>query len=167
MHNYISPANCWYHYQRCMTSLSMRNTEHEVAFLKRDAGTVRKHNVPSDNDCAGQKRAIRTMCLAKYNSHTDPLFKINKILKVSDMYELEISHFMLKYEGNRLPDSFQKFYMTNEEPNPNRARTRQATDYIIKASKSKFTELMPSIAIPKIWNTWKNATQILLHKHLL
>jgi len=92
-----------------------------------------------------QKRAIRTMCLAKYNSHTDPLFKIKKILKVSDMYELEISHFMLKYEGNKLPDSFQKFYMTSE----NRARTRQATNYIIKPSKSKFTELMPSIAIPK------------------
>jgi hypothetical protein len=34
VHNYIIPANCWCHYQRCMTSLSMRNGEHEVATLK-------------------------------------------------------------------------------------------------------------------------------------
>ena len=39
MHNYISSANCWYHYQGCMTSLSVRNSGHEMAFLKRDAGT--------------------------------------------------------------------------------------------------------------------------------
>jgi len=61
MHNYIIPANCWYHDQRCMISLSMRNNEHEVAFIKRDAGTdgrtVRKHNVPSVNDRAGHKKA--------------------------------------------------------------------------------------------------------------
>jgi hypothetical protein len=24
MHNYIIPAKCWYHYQRCMTSISIR-----------------------------------------------------------------------------------------------------------------------------------------------
>jgi hypothetical protein len=28
MHNYIIPANCWYHYQKLMINLSMRNGEH-------------------------------------------------------------------------------------------------------------------------------------------
>ena len=34
-----------------------------------------------------QKRAIRAINKAKYNSHTEPLFKRSKILKLNDLYE--------------------------------------------------------------------------------
>ncbi len=34
-----------------------------------------------------QKRAVRTIFNAYYNSHTDPLFKQSRILKLSDQYK--------------------------------------------------------------------------------
>ena len=37
-----------------------------------------------------QKRAIRIINNAGYNSHTDPLFKISGILKVQDLYYINI-----------------------------------------------------------------------------
>ena len=33
-----------------------------------------------------QKKAIRIICCAKYNSHTDPLFKALNLLKLEDLY---------------------------------------------------------------------------------
>ena len=103
-----------------------------------------------------QKRAIRTICLAKYNSHTDPLFKMNKILKANDLYEVEAIRFMLKYEDNKLPESFKSSFKTNAEINPNRIRTRNADDYYIKSAKTKLTEHLPCISLPKVWNKWNH-----------
>ena len=34
------------------------------------------------------KRAIRIVANSKYNAHTDPLFKLHRILKLSDHYRL-------------------------------------------------------------------------------
>ena len=41
-----------------------------------------------------QKRALRTINKTSYNSHTDPLFKENNILKIQDLYEQQIMLFM-------------------------------------------------------------------------
>ena len=35
-----------------------------------------------------QKKSIRIISLSKYNSHTEPLFKTNNILKVEDIFQL-------------------------------------------------------------------------------
>ena len=49
-----------------------------------------------------QKRALRTIHNARYNSHTDPLFKQSGIIKVSDQYQLEVMLFMHDYFHNKL-----------------------------------------------------------------
>ena len=38
-----------------------------------------------------QKRALRIINIKGYRSHTDPIFKSEKILKVSDVYNLQVS----------------------------------------------------------------------------
>ena len=50
-----------------------------------------------------QKRALRVICLSKYNAHTDPLFKQLNILKAADLFHL--SHLKLhhKFVNNKLP----------------------------------------------------------------
>ena len=57
-----------------------------------------------------QKSAIRLICHAKYNSHTDPLFKSLNILKVHDLLKLKALKFYFKYTQNQLPLYFNKFY---------------------------------------------------------
>ena len=44
-----------------------------------------------------QKKAIRNVHKTKYNEHTMPLFRSSKILKIEDMYKLQLFMFMFSY----------------------------------------------------------------------
>jgi hypothetical protein len=57
-----------------------------------------------------QKRAVRLINRATYNSHTEPLFIHVKILKLNDQYEYEVALFMYDYVTNKLPISFHNVY---------------------------------------------------------
>ena len=50
-----------------------------------------------------QKQAIRNVHKTKYNEHTMPLFRSSKILKIEDMYKLQLLMFMFSYYRNILP----------------------------------------------------------------
>ena len=49
-----------------------------------------------------QKKAIRYIHNASYNSHAEPLFKTYNILKLQDQYEYETLLFMHKYNRDVL-----------------------------------------------------------------
>ena len=44
-----------------------------------------------------QKRVIRIVTLSKYNAHTDPLFKLNQLLKIEYTFEIQCLKFYYKY----------------------------------------------------------------------
>ncbi len=54
-----------------------------------------------------QKRAIRIINKKKYRSHTEPLFKSNNILKLDDLYKLQVALFMYDLQAHNLPKSFE------------------------------------------------------------
>ena len=60
-----------------------------------------------------QKRAIRTICLSKYNDHTEGLFKERKLLKFSDLFLLNFLKFFYKYNHKTLPECFRLFNFTS------------------------------------------------------
>ncbi len=49
------------------------------------------------------KKKMLDLSLGKYNAHTDPLFKILKLLKVNDIFKLQELKFYYKYKNNILP----------------------------------------------------------------
>ena len=55
-----------------------------------------------------QKRAVRIISNSRYNSHTDPLFKKFNLLKLKDLFELNVLKLFYKYRHNTLP-----FYVSN------------------------------------------------------
>ena len=55
-----------------------------------------------------QKRAVRIITCSKYNVHTEPLFKTLNLLKVSDMFTLNLLKMYYKYKNQSLP-----FYVMN------------------------------------------------------
>ena len=64
-----------------------------------------------------QKRAIRIVANSrpKYNAHTDPLFKLYRILKLSDLI-LQTMKVYHKFRQNELPVYMQKWpLITNNE----------------------------------------------------
>ena len=50
-----------------------------------------------------QKRTIRIISNTKYNSHTDPLFKKLNLLKLKDLFELNVLKLFYKFKNNSLP----------------------------------------------------------------
>ena len=60
-----------------------------------------------------QKRAIRTINKVWYHSHTEPSFKSNQILKLEDMYTMQISLFVYDLNNDLLPKSFRNFVSQN------------------------------------------------------
>lgn len=97
-----------------------------------------------------QKRAVRVINKKSYRSHTDPIYKSLEILKVQDLYELNVLLFMHDYKFNKLPVSFADNFNLNSE---SLCRvTRQSNLYHIARPRTNFSSKLPSYIFPTIWN---------------
>ena len=72
-----------------------------------------------------QKRAIRIFNQINYRGHTDPLFKSEKILKITDLYKLHVSLFMFDLQSGSLPTSFKQFVPRSANNDTSTIITRQ------------------------------------------
>lgn len=59
-----------------------------------------------------QKKAIRAICNSHYLAHTTPLFQSLKVMKLEDLYHLQLLKFYYKYENNVLPVSLSELPIT-------------------------------------------------------
>ena len=99
------------------------------------------------------KRALRTVHNKSYNSHTDPLFKQSGILRVSDLYQLEVVLFMYDYVHTKLPLSFRNIFKFNCDVYDTYV-TRRAQMFHIPKTKSRFVDKLPLYNFPSMWNNW-------------
>ena len=56
---------------------------------------------------------MRIISCSKYNAHTDPIFKSLKLLKVEDIFKINLLKFLYKFEKNTLPDYFSGIFTTS------------------------------------------------------
>ena len=73
-----------------------------------------------------QKRAVRIMTNSKYNSHTEPLFKELKLLKISDIFKIQCMKFWYKFKNKTLPSFFKSFFKYNHEMHDKNTRNRNS-----------------------------------------
>ena len=59
-----------------------------------------------------QKKAIRAVCNARYNAHTEPLFKITNSLKLNDIFTLRCLKFYYQLINRTLPAYFYQMLPT-------------------------------------------------------
>lgn len=59
-----------------------------------------------------QKKCIRVISNSKYNSHTEPIYKRNKLLKIEDIFKLQQLNFYFKLKHKNLPTYFNTFSTT-------------------------------------------------------
>ena len=62
-----------------------------------------------------QKRALRVISFEKRDSHTDPLFKKSRLLKLNEIYVYSIQLFMFKFHHYKLPLMFYAFFTRNTD----------------------------------------------------
>ena len=70
------------------------------------------------------------MCNARYNAHTDPRFKENKIQKIRDIFNLNCLKLYHKYKNQELPNFFNNMFTTNADIHSYHTRRRNDLHYI-------------------------------------
>ena len=99
-----------------------------------------------------QKKAIRAVTLSHPISHTDPLFKQLKLLKLPDLHTIVQMKFLHKFFRNELPSYFmQNFLCLNNEVH-NHA-TRNNDKFNIPHVKHEFAKLIPRFSMAKLCNS--------------
>jgi hypothetical protein len=80
-----------------------------------------------------QKRAVRIIHNAKYNAHTDPLFKNIDALKIKDVFHLSLLKLFFKYKNDNLPGYFANIFNTMN--NNHAYQTRRQGEHFQKPNK--------------------------------
>ena len=99
-----------------------------------------------------QKRAIRIISKAKYNSHTNPLFKTLNILKVEDLFKLNCCKLYWKKVHNNLPPYISSQILTNEEAQYSTRQTRQSHDIHTLPIRTNLGKQTLNYNISMTWN---------------
>ena len=99
-----------------------------------------------------QKKSIRMIENANYNSHTDLLFSKLGILKFEDILTTNVCEFVAKFFKKELPKSFDNIFKS--------LRTNRAANLLINIPKTKQLENFPAVAFPKIWNSQKKDVRL-------
>jgi hypothetical protein len=101
-----------------------------------------------------QKTAVRLVCNARYNAHSEPLFKSLHILPFSQLIYFFNLQFMQRYVQGFLPPSFIDVWVTTamRRQNVNVALTlRNDENFYIPFARLSSTLLQPLVKLPRLW----------------
>ena len=114
-----------------------------------------------------QKAAVRIVCNAKYNSHTEPLFKTAKILplpKLSMFFKLQyFQRFTQGFTPAALIDTWIK---NRDRPHTGGQNLRNSEDIFLPVSRLSHFENFPFYSIPKVWINFPNENIKILRNKL-
>ena len=95
-----------------------------------------------------QKRIIRIINNTNYRHYTDPLFKANKIYKITDLYKCHVSSFMYDLTHHILPGSFERYIVV--DTGNNYAITTRHHHHI--RPRTTLSSKLPNHNFVNIWN---------------
>jgi len=100
-----------------------------------------------------QKNAVRTICNAKYNSHTEPLFKKEEILPLPDLITYFKLQFMQRFTQKFLPSSFDRVWVRNSIRNigENKIQLRNDNRLRLPLSRLSLTDRLPTYDFARTW----------------
>jgi hypothetical protein len=102
-----------------------------------------------------QKKIIRTITGSLFNAHTESLFKSLHILKITDIYKLQVAKYVHGYVTNSLPFSLMDIFTPLNLCGHN---TRQSEARKLRFPKTRTIVATRSLVNmgPKIWNSIKS-----------
>ena len=103
-----------------------------------------------------QKNAIRILNSAKYNAHTEPLFKSCGILPLHSLIEFFQIQFFHNFIIGDLPTSFFNYWIRNEDRRPAGAILRNNQEFHIPHTRLSTTDRFPRQSFPRLWNSCEN-----------
>ena len=102
-----------------------------------------------------QKKCLRIMDFAPFNSHTNKLFFDNKILKLEDVIKSQILKLVFDFKHKNLPDELSNLFKLNSEINKYCTRNVSNEGLFIPKIKTKNFGLNSlKYAAPTTWNSF-------------
>ena len=98
-----------------------------------------------------QKRVIRIICYADFRAHTHPLFYDHRILKVEDIYHMQLGSLMYDLNSGILPLALAKIFKRNNQIHS--YGTRRASAFHLPHARTKFTLNTLACTGPRFWNS--------------
>lgn len=102
-----------------------------------------------------QKKAIRLVTSSKYNSHSEPLFKITNVLPLADLINYFRLQFFQNFKQGFVPTSLKTIWITNQERNNIYALRNQENIYLPVSRLSQFASF-PLYLLPRLWIEFTN-----------
>ena len=98
-----------------------------------------------------QKKAVRFITLAKFNAHSEPIFKSLNLLKVQDIFEICQMKFYHNYLNKKLPHFFNQISFQNNIQ-IHHYETRINSQFHLPKVKHSFAKLCIRYSLPSILN---------------
>ena len=98
-----------------------------------------------------QKKAVRLITLAKFNAHSEPIFKSLYLLKVQDIFEICQMKFYHNYLNKNLPHFFNQIPFQNNNQ-IHHYETRINSQFHLPKVKHSFAKLCIRYSLPSILN---------------
>ena len=106
-----------------------------------------------------QNRAIRYLYRAPRYTRLDYLYLNLRILKLEDLFELELGKFMHQFYNNKLPKSFAGFFLEVCKSHQRNTRAANTLKYVVNKCNKKAGELSVKYLGAKVWNNLQNNIQ--------
>ncbi len=97
-----------------------------------------------------QKKAVRALVGARYNANTSPIFRRLKILRISDLIDLEQAKLSYKFVHNELPPGISMLFLPNAFNH--RYNTRAIRNPRVAKHKTSIIHKSFLIKSPTIWS---------------
>ena len=107
-----------------------------------------------------QKKAIRIICKAKYNAHTDKLFKSLNLLKVDDIFKLQCLKFYYRLRKNMLPNYFSSNFRFTRNADMHDRQTRHGNVFRLERVNRMTTRQSIRHHLPNLLN---NTSEMLIN----
>ena len=110
-----------------------------------------------------QKQAIRVICNASYNAHSEPLFKQCNVLPLHNLIEYFNLQFFHSFKNNLMPTCFNNTWSTNRSLREIQSQNRMQDEirehrldenFYIPEARTSQVETFPLINLPKTWNNF-------------
>jgi hypothetical protein len=113
-----------------------------------------------------QNRSLRLITQSPYRSSASPLYKRLNILKLSDIYRLQISMFMFRVRESQLPSSCMRYCPLNSHSHYG---MRVINMFVMPAFRTNIRERCISVTGPRTWNSlpvaFKSSVSLFAHKN--
>jgi len=100
-----------------------------------------------------QKRAICLLTFSTYRAPTNELFLKLRLIKLYDMFRLQLGLFMFKTKNNLLPLSFEKYVKRNVPNVVNRYCLRTVLEFIPDIHSTNVQKRCIAVCGPSYWNS--------------